>query len=158
MNRLEVSVSVCKTERLDIALLVTCKKPHESKEVTLLMDGPLLKELTKLETLTAQSSGKGKGVSVVESLDSLLQTLYQAKAQGTLSVDAVGQLVNTVNARKKDIDDRQKEVYSSIARIGKALDKVNYQTDHTAFHLCRNSPSLCLRIPVCLQARNLSKL
>lgn len=87
------------------------------------MDVPL-KELAKLEKLTAKSSSKGKTASVSDTLDSLLQDLYQAKQQhaaGDLSLDLLAQ---TIETRKKEVDERQKEIYSSVMRIGKALDKV----------------------------------
>ncbi|KAJ7582774.1 CTLH/CRA C-terminal to lish motif domain-containing protein [Mycena floridula] len=89
------------------------------------MDAPL-KELSKLEKLTGKSSGKGKTTPVTDSLDSLLQALYQTKTQhdaGILSAESLEQLAQTVEAKKRDVDDRQKEIYTSVARIGKALDK-----------------------------------
>lgn len=90
------------------------------------MEGPL-KELAKLEKLTDQSSAKGKSSSIPDSLDSLLQSLRDVKERldaGTETEDTFGQLALTVETRKKEIDDRQKEIYSSLSRFGKALDKV----------------------------------
>ncbi|KAJ6547509.1 hypothetical protein B0H19DRAFT_1221514 [Mycena capillaripes] len=88
------------------------------------MDGPL-KELAKLEKLSAGTSGKGKS-SISDSLDSLLQSLREARdaiQPGAVSPDVLLQLSQAVDLRKKDVDDRQKEIYSSISRLGKALDK-----------------------------------
>ncbi|KAJ7273660.1 ubiquitin-protein ligase E3 [Mycena haematopus] len=88
------------------------------------MDGPL-KELSKLEKLTTSSSGKGKG-TISDSLDSLLQCLRETRdaiQPGTVSPDLLLQLSQTVDVKKKEVDDRQKEIYTSISRLGKALDK-----------------------------------
>lgn len=87
------------------------------------MDAPL-KELSKLEKLTA---GKGKEASIQDSLDSLLASLHEAKDQieaTGVDTDTTRQLARTVELRKKDVDDRQKEIYTSVSRLGKALDKV----------------------------------
>ena len=87
------------------------------------MDAPL-KELAKLEQL---SSSKGKSKSIDESLDALLQTLREAKERaqhGELDEPSCQELLLSVEAKKKDVDERQKEIYSSITRLGKALDKV----------------------------------
>ncbi|KAG5654513.1 hypothetical protein H0H81_001154 [Sphagnurus paluster] len=86
------------------------------------MEGPL-KELVKLEKLTAS---KGKAPSISDSLDALLSSLHDVKNQlekGQVDQDTLQQLSRTVEAKKRDIDDRQKEVYSSVSRLGKALDK-----------------------------------
>lgn len=90
------------------------------------MDGPL-KELAKLEKLTAAASGKGKSPSISDSLDSLLHSLREARDDiqaGPVSSDFFLQLSQTVELKKKEVDDRQKEIYSSVSRFGKALDKV----------------------------------
>ncbi|KAJ7109324.1 CTLH/CRA C-terminal to lish motif domain-containing protein [Mycena epipterygia] len=89
------------------------------------MDGPL-KELAKLEKLTAAASGKGKSPSISDSLDSLLHSLREARDTiqvGPVSSDLFLQLSQTVELKKKEVDDRQKEIYSSLSRFGKALDK-----------------------------------
>ncbi|KAJ7452477.1 CTLH/CRA C-terminal to lish motif domain-containing protein [Mycena galericulata] len=89
------------------------------------MDGPL-KELAKLEKLTAGGSGKGKSPSIADSLDSLLYSLREARdaiQPGTVSPDFLLQLSQTVDLKKKEVDDRQKEIYNSVSRLGKALDK-----------------------------------
>ncbi|KAH6918632.1 ubiquitin-protein ligase E3 [Coprinopsis sp. MPI-PUGE-AT-0042] len=85
------------------------------------MEGPL-KELAKLEKLTA----KGKGPSTQDSLDALLLSLQQTKdaiLSGDTSSDHFTALAKTVEGTKKDIDERQKEIYSSMAKFGKAWDK-----------------------------------
>lgn len=93
------------------------------------MDG-LLKEIAKLEKLTSNSSAvnKSKSPAINDSLDSLLQTLLEQKSRierGASCPEAQFQdLSKTIEQRKKEIDDRQKEVYNSLARYGKALDKV----------------------------------
>ncbi|KAF7322935.1 CTLH domain-containing protein [Mycena chlorophos] len=88
------------------------------------MDGPL-KELAKLEKLTAT---KGKGPSISDSLDSLLNSLRDAKhslshAAETSSDEVLRQLADSVDMNKKEVDERQKEIYNAMTRLGKALDK-----------------------------------
>jgi hypothetical protein len=104
------------------------------------MEGPL-KELAKLEKLTDKGSAKGKS-SISDSLDSLLQSLHEVKDRleaDTGTQDTFGQLAVTVEARKKEVEDKQKEIYSSLSRFGKALDKV------CAEHHWRKLPSHLLR-------------
>lgn len=89
------------------------------------MDGPL-KELAKLRNVT-EGSSKGKSPSVQTSLDGLLQSLHETRAsiQAGIACEATfAGLSQAVEARKKDIDEKQKEIYNAIARVGKALDKV----------------------------------
>ncbi|KAH8106710.1 CTLH/CRA C-terminal to lish motif domain-containing protein [Cristinia sonorae] len=90
------------------------------------MDAPL-KELTKLEKLVSNSSAaKGKSPSISDSLESLLLSLKDAKQRIQAGADAgevCAGLSRTVDNTKKDVDDRQKEIYNSLARFGKALDK-----------------------------------
>jgi E3 ubiquitin-protein transferase RMND5 len=91
-----------------------------------------LKELSKLEKSTAKSA-KGKSTSVDDSLNSLLQSLYEVKARVEaegVSEDAAEQLSQVIEAKKKEVDDRQKELYSSLSRLGKALDKVSLSGCH----------------------------
>ncbi|KAJ6596838.1 hypothetical protein DFH09DRAFT_1272396 [Mycena vulgaris] len=86
------------------------------------MDGPL-KELAKLEKLTA---GKGKSPSIADSLDSLLYSLREARdgiQASPAPSDLLLQLSQTVDLKKKEVEDRQREIYTSISRFGKALDK-----------------------------------
>lgn len=85
---------------------------------------PLLKELTKLEKLTTANA---KVTSITRSLDSLLLLLQQAREaflRGDCSKETIRILVQEVESKKKEVDDRQKEVYSALSRLGKALDKV----------------------------------
>ncbi|KAJ4488009.1 hypothetical protein J3R30DRAFT_879219 [Lentinula aciculospora] len=85
-----------------------------------------LKELSKLEKLIAQSSGKNKTASISHSLDALLVTLQSAQANvDSIDEDSWNSLAQEIEARKKDIDDRQKEIYSATAKLGKAIDKVS---------------------------------
>jgi hypothetical protein len=95
---------------------------------------PILKELDKLEFLfhnastPAPSSIKVKSPSIPSSLDALLSSLNDAKRQldSRVSPNTVGaQISNAIDGRKKDIDERLKEVYNSLGRIGKTLEKVN---------------------------------
>lgn len=91
------------------------------------MDGPL-KELSRLEKLAAGgSAGKGKTPSLEQSLDALLDSLRAARERfqaGTGSQATLIGLAKTVEDKKKEIDERQKEVYNATAKLGKALDKV----------------------------------
>ena len=92
------------------------------------MDAPL-KELEKLQKLVSDepSMGKSKTPAIQDSLNSLLQTLYEQKKKleaGLATESELTTLARTVEARKKEIDERQKEIYNSLARYGKALDKV----------------------------------
>ncbi|CAA7271745.1 unnamed protein product [Cyclocybe aegerita] len=86
------------------------------------MDAPL-KELTKLEKLTAANA---RGPSIGRSLDSLLESLREARSAflaGNCSEEHFKQLAQTIESKKKEVDERQKEVYNVLARLGKALDK-----------------------------------
>lgn len=105
------------------------------------MEAPL-KELLKLESLTEVG---GKPRSIVDSLDSLLLSLQEVKTR--LSEVAADEatfrdLVQAVESRKKEVDERQKEVYSSVSRLGKTLDKVSsseyYQQISTPTSITRN--------------------
>lgn len=91
------------------------------------MDGPL-KELARLEKLAAGASvGKGKAPSTDQSLDALLDTLRSTKQRfesGTGTRATLVMLAKTVEEKKKEIDERQKELYNATAKVGKALDKV----------------------------------
>jgi len=89
------------------------------------MDAPL-KELLKLEKLTEKSQGKTP--SIENSLDSLLGSLREVKDRinaGSITEDTFVLLAQTVEAKKKELDEKQKEIYNAIARFGKALDKVS---------------------------------
>ena len=85
-----------------------------------------LKELDKLDKLASLTS-QSKTPSVNDTLDNLLSTLHDLKSQiesGVASPYDVEGINRVVEERKKDLDDRQKEVYASITRLGKGLDKV----------------------------------
>ncbi|KAI0646947.1 Sfi1 spindle body protein-domain-containing protein [Trametes meyenii] len=90
------------------------------------MDGPL-KELAKLEKLAAGTpSAKGKAPSLDQSLDALLESLRDARESfqaGTGSQATLVALAKRIEEKKKEVDDRQKEVYNALAKFGKALDK-----------------------------------
>ena len=92
------------------------------------MEAPL-KELDRLNKLASDepSMGKSKTPAIQDSLDSLLQTLHVQKKRleaGLATEAELTMLAGTVEARKKEIDERQKEIYNSLARYGKTLDKV----------------------------------
>lgn len=89
----------------------------------------LLKELDRLNKLASDepSMGKSKTPAIQDSLNSLLQTLHVQKKRleaGLATEAELAMLARTVEARKKEIDERQKEIYNSLARYGKTLDKV----------------------------------
>ena len=92
------------------------------------MDGPL-KELAKLEKLASGApAGRGKAPSIDQSLDALLESLRNAKGRfqnGTGSQATLVALAKTVEDKKREVDERQKEVYNALAKVGKALDKVS---------------------------------
>lgn len=91
---------------------------------TQLIDLPL-KELAKLEKV---ATVKGKGPSISNALDDLLQSLQRAKEQvqagSDISPEQFVTLTQEMETKKKEIDERQKEVYSATSRFGKTLDKV----------------------------------
>ena len=84
-----------------------------------------LKELARLEKLTAD--GKSKSPPIDQTLDALLSTLRAERERvqsGKAPPETFEGLATKVEGLKKDLDDRQKEIYNSISRYGKALDKV----------------------------------
>ncbi|KAI6106414.1 CTLH/CRA C-terminal to lish motif domain-containing protein, partial [Pisolithus croceorrhizus] len=92
--------------------------------MTTTMDVPL-KELAKLRAVT-EGTSKGRNPSIEGSLDSLLQTLHQVKNKietESRNKDTLVLLAQTIEAKKKEIDEKQKEIYNAIVRLGKALDK-----------------------------------
>jgi hypothetical protein len=94
------------------------------------MEAPL-KELDRLNKLVSDepSMGKSKTPAIQDSLNSLLQTLHVQKKTARSWPCHRGRadnvLARTVEVRKKEIDERQKEIYNSLARYGKTLDKVD---------------------------------
>ena len=84
-----------------------------------------LKELARLEKLTAD--GNAKSPPIDQTLDALLATLRAERERvqsGGAPPETFEGLAAKVESLKKDLDDRQKEIYNSISRYGKALDKV----------------------------------
>jgi hypothetical protein len=83
-----------------------------------------LKELAKLEKLTAD--GKAKSPPIDHTLDALLATLRTEREKvqsGSVSSETFEEVAAKIESLKKDLDERQKEIYNSISRYGKALDK-----------------------------------
>lgn len=83
-----------------------------------------LKELAKLGKLT--TDGKAKSPPIDQTLDALLTTLRDQREKlqsGCTSSETFEGLTAKVENLKKDLDERQKEIYNSISRYGKALDK-----------------------------------
>lgn len=102
---------------------------------------PIYKELDKLDALFELSSPalpntgstkktKNKSKSIQTSLDTLLASLRDAKTRlsddaGEGTSEEVALAVSAaVELSKKEIEERQKEVYNSLNRMGKALEKV----------------------------------
>lgn len=100
-----------------------------------------LKELAKLEQLTDPSSSKkGKTPSIDQSLDTLLNTLRTARdkvANGTASPITLVGLPKSIDTCRKEVEERHKEVYNVLSRMGKALDKVRWFYDGTYYVLLR---------------------
>ncbi|CCL99151.1 uncharacterized protein FIBRA_01166 [Fibroporia radiculosa] len=85
-----------------------------------------LKELAKLEKLVSGGSSKGKSPSIDDSLDSLLYSLREVKDRlqaGTATDETFNILAKTADNKKKEVEDRQKEIYNTLGKVGKALDK-----------------------------------
>ncbi|KAF8507231.1 CTLH/CRA C-terminal to lish motif domain-containing protein [Gautieria morchelliformis] len=98
------------------------------------MDTPL-KELGKLEKLQAFPSSPHSTPSkpapkptpsVSETLDSLLNSLQELKQRveaGTTSEVVVQDAARLVEEKKKELDEKQKEIHGSLGKLGKAIDK-----------------------------------
>jgi hypothetical protein len=98
--------------------------PKSHWQLTSIMDASL-KELTRLETLTASD---GKSPSIIDSLDSLLDSLREAKEEflvGNCTEEQLNQLTQTIESKKREVEDRQRDVYSVMSRFGRTLDKVS---------------------------------
>ncbi|KAG9102209.1 hypothetical protein FRC06_002207, partial [Ceratobasidium sp. 370] len=93
---------------------------------------------TSRNASTKKTKTKAPAPAVGQSLDALLSHLHGLKdklsvaelAEGeskanssALSEDDLVSLITVVEERRKDIEERQKEVYASLGRIGKLLDK-----------------------------------
>ncbi|PFH54400.1 hypothetical protein AMATHDRAFT_135992 [Amanita thiersii Skay4041] len=103
------------------------------------MEAPL-KELAKLEKVAFT---KGKSTAIQDPLDALLSALHEAKAQiaaGNANEQTFVHLEHLTEAKKKEIDERQKEIYSSLSRLGKALDK-KFSTTMPVYSNLFSSPS-----------------
>lgn len=116
------------------------------------MDTPL-KELARLEKLQAFSSPRStpsktvpkESPSVSETVDSLLSSLQELKQRveaGTTSEEVVHDVVRLVEEKKKELDERQKEIHGSLGKLGKAIDKVSAIPPLSCppTYSCRNSP------------------
>ncbi|KAF8321560.1 hypothetical protein DL93DRAFT_2072274 [Clavulina sp. PMI_390] len=98
---------------------------------------PIFKDIDKLEGLyfgstasakrASTSKSKAQTVSVQSSLDVLLASLLDAKQQlesGNKTVADVASIVSSsIETSKTQIEERQKEIYNALNRIGKGLDK-----------------------------------
>ena len=110
-----------------------------------------LKELTRLETLTASD---GKSPSIIDSLDSLLDSLREAKEEflvGNCTEEQLNQLTQTIESKKREVEDRQRDVYSVMSRFGRTLDKVSelLMLSLSSFrHPHRNFQRRCPRTPI----------
>ncbi|CAE6461702.1 unnamed protein product [Rhizoctonia solani] len=101
----------------------------------------LLNELNHLQSATditgktarattgKKAKSKAPAPPISQSLDALLSNLHELREKivdgGTSAAneDEFKALAKTVDDKKKDIEERQKEVYASLARMGKLLDK-----------------------------------
>lgn len=95
----------------------------------------LLKEASKVEKLMAfdatpsvrpPSSKKAPSQSIASSLDALLDSLNEFKARieaGATSAEVVALISRSAEEKKKEIEDRQKEAYNALGKLGKAIDK-----------------------------------
>jgi hypothetical protein len=82
-------------------------------------------ELAKLRTLSAAEQSKWPPIT--ESIDSLLSELRAAKEKlhaGETPHQITTSIQHSVEGRKKAVDERQKEIYNSLNRLAKGLDKV----------------------------------
>lgn len=91
-----------------------------------------LKELSKLEklqvySLNADSSDNTKSSSSIsDTLESLLDALQRLKqrVQTECSPEVLAESYSLIESKKKEIDEKQKEVHTSLGRLGKTIDKV----------------------------------
>jgi hypothetical protein len=87
----------------------------------------LLKEIDKLSP-----KGGGKSLSVADSLDALLKSLHSAKAalRSESTEKSVGDIIaevgKGVEEKRANVEERQKEFYNTLGKLGKALDKVRH--------------------------------
>jgi len=96
------------------------------------MTDAILNELDRYQTLTRfpeddEAVAKAKSLPMSRTIDNLLRDLYELKhaaESGAISASGYHDLVTMVDAHKKELDERQKESYSSLTKLGKAIDKV----------------------------------
>lgn len=122
--------------RLKLSQALTCSPRPVSTTMSKGGDyDAVYKELDKLDVLHAlsrkkASSVKSKTKSIPASLDALLASLRDAKQQlssrSRTVEDVTVEVTEAVETSKKEIEDRQKEIYNSLNRMGKALDKVSH--------------------------------
>lgn len=119
------------------------------------MDTPL-KELARLERLQvfpslsfhiSKTTPKSTS-SVSETLDSLLNLLQEVKQRveaGTISAVELQEVARLVEEKKKELDEKQKEIHGSLGKLGKAIDKVTSASCLSCLttHLCRNFLARC---------------
>lgn len=86
-----------------------------------------------------KSKSKAPAPPIELSLDALLLQMYDLRQKldvdgepGNVTDDDFKSLAKAIEERRKDIDERQKEVYASLTRMGKLLDKVMGVTRITA--------------------------
>ncbi|KAG8691837.1 hypothetical protein FRC11_007803 [Ceratobasidium sp. 423] len=93
-----------------------------------------LQSATDITGKTARAStgkkSKSKAPAIGQSLDVLLSNLYELRqkvgngeSSSTVTDEDFKLLANNIGEKKKDIEERQKEVYTSLTRMGKLLDK-----------------------------------
>lgn len=92
-----------------------------------------LRELERLEQLQVYSSESDLSAAttdgppcISESLEALLETLrsLRQRVQTESSLEALRELPNLMELKKKEIDDKQKEIHTCLGRLGKTIDKV----------------------------------
>ncbi|KEP54859.1 putative ubiquitin-protein ligase E3, partial [Rhizoctonia solani 123E] len=74
-----------------------------------------------------KSKSKAPAPPIGQSLDALLASIYELRQKAgdgeSVSDEDFQTLAKNVGEKKKDIEERQKEVYASLTRMGKLLDK-----------------------------------
>ena len=122
-----------------------------------------MKELTKLEKLASNSSSsKGKSPCITDSLDSLIRSLHETRESiqnGSTNETTFSGLSQKVDSAKKDIDDRQKEIYNSLAKFGKTLDKVCFCCNivHTICRCEQPTSHICARSALPHRCRHINR-
>ncbi|QRW00172.1 ubiquitin-protein ligase E3 [Ceratobasidium sp. AG-Ba] len=87
---------------------------------------------TSRTSSTKKSKSKAPAPAIGQSLDALLAHLHELKhkvseasddGSDTLTDEDFAALAKMVEEKRKDVEERQKEVYTSLGRMGKLLDK-----------------------------------